>query len=320
MDRLLRSYLGELTTNETHQVVVTCSKHLHILKSGVLAYQKKLMAVTLKNIRASTRRHVVHYVLTDTASGSIYGEIHASDGLVPVQDFLARAWAKKTGTHFCGVPQRLDVPATIYSENLHRAALRLGVRTLGKPLNGFASGIRSVKTWENMVMNIAFPFSRPPRTFDIIENLSPILSHGINLQNMSRELWENNLTDLVLPPSDLVNWGDLIHACHTNPNLTEEQRVELPWSPATAITKLDCLWKLPALGVSHEDVINVVQRAKEIKAGCEREVPLNADLNIRVFVWKDVAGCPLWHIEFNGPADKIRIIRETFAGPRIRIT
>ena len=60
--------------NETHQLLVSISRHLYITGDGVLKYQDKRMEVDLGNYRSSRREHLVYYILNDLFSGNfIFG-------------------------------------------------------------------------------------------------------------------------------------------------------------------------------------------------------------------------------------------------------
>ncbi|MCA1626764.1 MAG: hypothetical protein LC742_02205, partial [Acidobacteria bacterium] len=54
--------------NESHQLLISVSKHLYVSKSGDITYQKKAMDVNLKNYRRTGREHVIHYIIRDEAS------------------------------------------------------------------------------------------------------------------------------------------------------------------------------------------------------------------------------------------------------------
>jgi hypothetical protein len=39
--------------------------------------------------------HLVHYLIRDDFSGVFYAEIHSGSPLIPVEEFLFRAWSQK---------------------------------------------------------------------------------------------------------------------------------------------------------------------------------------------------------------------------------
>lgn len=107
-----------LRVNESHQLLVSVSKHLYVLKSGAVTYQKKAMDVNLKNYARTGREHIIHYIVRDEASGMMYAELHSGNSPAPVMDFLCRAWREKYNFYFEGVPESLCVPDTIHTEEL----------------------------------------------------------------------------------------------------------------------------------------------------------------------------------------------------------
>lgn len=86
--------------NDVHQLVVSVSKHLYILKNGQVTYQKKPLEVDLLNCRDSTKDHVVHYLIKDHFSGALYGEVSPSSNLLSLGEFLYRAWSPKKSVRF----------------------------------------------------------------------------------------------------------------------------------------------------------------------------------------------------------------------------
>jgi len=97
------------SVNESHQLLVSVSKHLYVLKSGAVTHQKKAMEVNLKNYRRTGREHIIHYIVRDEASRTMYVELHSSNAPVPVMDFLCRAWRNKCNFYFEGMPRFLSV-------------------------------------------------------------------------------------------------------------------------------------------------------------------------------------------------------------------
>ena len=145
----------DLRVNERHQLLVSVSKHLYLLKSGVMTYQQKAMDVNLKNYRRRGREHVLHYLIRDEASGMIYAELHQGSAPAAMLDFLFRAWREKDHFYFAGMPQQLCVPATIYREELGRDLHALGIAVM-KPESGFHAGVRCVRFWEEALTWFAF--------------------------------------------------------------------------------------------------------------------------------------------------------------------
>jgi len=95
----------------------------------------------------------VHYLIRDHFSGVFYAELYSSSALVPVEEFLFRAWSQKADYPFCGVPEYISIPKTVSDafpaiDNLIDA---YGIQTVDVT-SGFQSGaIRDIKTWEQHV-------------------------------------------------------------------------------------------------------------------------------------------------------------------------
>jgi hypothetical protein len=68
---------------------------------------------------------------------------------MPVEDFLIRAWSKKDGYIFCGMPVSLSIPNTVAAAfpKLLPWASSLDIELL-EVTSGFQGGIRDVPTWE----------------------------------------------------------------------------------------------------------------------------------------------------------------------------
>lgn len=99
--------------NQVHQLLVTVSKHLFVGAKGQIRHQWKQMDVSLKTLHKSDREHLIHYFLRDHFSGAYYVEIVSSKEMIPLQDFLLRAWMEKPDLHFAGVPTALMIPKAV---------------------------------------------------------------------------------------------------------------------------------------------------------------------------------------------------------------
>lgn len=136
--------------NQVHQLSVSVSKHIYVTGAGKLKFQKKKFELDLASVRAADRVHVLHYLIRDHFSGAFYAEICASTSIVPVQDFLNRAWSLKLGYLFCGVPDLVFIPKTVlYAfENVQSFVESLDVE-VREPTSGFQAGVRDVRTWDD---------------------------------------------------------------------------------------------------------------------------------------------------------------------------
>ena len=137
--------------NETHQLLVSISRHLYITGDGVLKYQDKRMEVDLGNYRSSRREHLVYYILNDLFSGNFIFGVATTKKMLPLLDFLHYAWKKdKAEAHFWGLPQKLSVPRRLSSPALLDGLQKLGVEPF-HPSSGFTSGIHAVKSLEDSI-------------------------------------------------------------------------------------------------------------------------------------------------------------------------
>lgn len=135
--------------NEVHQLNVSLSKHLYVLKNGEIKYQKKPFDLNLNNFQKSDKFHIVHYVVRDHFSNAFYGEIYVTNDLSDLRGFLFRAWSKKEEYPFCGIPENLIVLKTVqkFSPGILEFIENCGV-SIVNATSGFQAGVRTLKTWE----------------------------------------------------------------------------------------------------------------------------------------------------------------------------
>lgn len=192
-----------LRVNESHQLLVSVSKHLYVLKSGAVTYQKKAMEANLKNYRRTGREHIIHYIVRDEASGMMYAELHSGHAPAPVMDFLCRAWREKYNFYFEGMPKELCVPETVYTEELGRALQGLGIRAM-KPESGFRAGVRSVRSWEEALSWFALHYPGI-RSFTELRHYTEHLGDELNSYDQSRiGLWQSQEVPKRFPPAEMV--------------------------------------------------------------------------------------------------------------------
>ncbi len=75
-----------------------------------MKYQKKPFDVRIENLQSSQKTHIVHYVIRDHFSGLFYAELSDSDSLIPIHDFLYRAWQNKLFHPMVGIPDFMTIP------------------------------------------------------------------------------------------------------------------------------------------------------------------------------------------------------------------
>ena len=98
--------------NHVHQLLVSVSTHYVVKTNGQIRFQKKKLDVSLKTFGNSGRVHLIHYILRDVFSGFYYVEVTSSVNMIPIQDFLLRAFLPKPDIYFGGIPKFLMVPKT----------------------------------------------------------------------------------------------------------------------------------------------------------------------------------------------------------------
>jgi hypothetical protein len=99
--------------NHVHQVAVTPSKHYYLGQDGLLRYQQKPFEIKLETLARSKKRHMVMYALRDHYTDLYYAEVSFGVELSSLEGFLGRAWHKKPGYPFCGLPEILMLPKNV---------------------------------------------------------------------------------------------------------------------------------------------------------------------------------------------------------------
>lgn len=192
--------------NQVHQLVVSVSKHLYLTKGGRIKHQKKALDVNLQNVGRSDKEHVVHYLIRDHFSGVFYGEVCSSLKLMPVEEFLNRAWSQKGEYLFCGMPGHLSIPKTVGETfpDIHDFIRRLGIETL-EVTSGFQGGVRDVPTWESYLRHLIT--SHETVTLEEIRSRADRICDYLNgdwadAQSKIRQ-WGDNIKE-IKPPSGEV--------------------------------------------------------------------------------------------------------------------
>ena len=202
---MLKTYRSD-HSNQVHQLLVSVSKHFHVLKDGRLRDQKKPFEVTLEDMGASDKRHVVHYLVRDHFSNVFYAEIGLSSDPIYVGEFLFRAWSKKEAHRFCGMPEILIVPKTVL-------AVFPKIVNMAKPCqiamipatSGFQAGVRVLRTWEN---DLWCDWKMEEwRSFEEARDRTSEISRERSSQRGGKETyiekWLRRLTSVRLPPDDV---------------------------------------------------------------------------------------------------------------------
>jgi tetratricopeptide (TPR) repeat protein len=166
--------------NQVHQLLVTVSRHLYVLKNGEVHYQKKPFEVDLKNVIKSSKVHIVHYILKDHYSGLFYAELCTQHDLISIEEFLYRAWSRKDNFTFCGMPVLLTVPKSVidFAPGLISLLNALQINIV-EPTSGYQAGVREIRTWENEI-RIAPAFNPMLKSFDALKDFTLELIRNLN--------------------------------------------------------------------------------------------------------------------------------------------
>jgi len=141
-------------SNQTHQLMVTVSRHFYISKKGILTYQEKPFAITLSNYQNSKKELLVFYVIIDRFSGNFVFQVATTGQMFPLADFLYYAWRQdKEEDHFWGMPDSIAIAKTVSSPSLFAGLKQIGVNPFN-PTPGFPTGGHVMKALEEHLWSI----------------------------------------------------------------------------------------------------------------------------------------------------------------------
>ncbi len=138
-------------SNQLHQLLVSVSRHLYVKKNGLLKYQEKPLDINLSTLKKSHREHLVYYVLRDALTGTFFLEITTSRTMIPLAEFLYRAWEQTTGKYIWGLPDSLSLPKGLAVKGLLDGLDALNVEVV-LPSSGFAAGVRVIRVVEDNLL------------------------------------------------------------------------------------------------------------------------------------------------------------------------
>jgi len=161
--------------------------------------------VSLSKIDKAEKQHVVHYLIRDHFSGVFYAEIHSGIALIPLEEFLLRAWSQKEDYAFCGAPEFISVPKTVSERfpTFDRLVQKCGLQIL-EVTSGFQSGtIQDVKTWESLVRGFSGVGGRAEIlqewTPEVCARQSAYLNDGRSNRDSKIEKWRHGANTLRVP-------------------------------------------------------------------------------------------------------------------------
>jgi hypothetical protein len=200
-------------SNEVHQLLVCVSKHLYVTKTGLIKYQQKAFDLSLAKVEKAEKEHLVHYLIRDHFSGVFYAEIHSCMALIPIEEFLFRAWSPKQDYPFHGMPECILVPKTVSDKfpSVNRLIGEYAIESI-EVTSGFQSGtIQDVKTWESHVRqlsNLGTLSDILHWRAEILQGWTPAecakqtawLNNGLSNKDSKIEKWRTRATEIRVPP------------------------------------------------------------------------------------------------------------------------
>lgn len=193
-------------SNESHQLLITPSKHFCVSFDGTLNYRKTLFKVSLKNLRLAPEEQalpVVHYILRDKFSNAFYAESYVPNQMPPLEEFLHRAWSWKTNYLFAGLPKYLSVPSYARSQELSKLLANLNIEQfLPRFVNEI--GLKGMQIYESELIKYAglkFVADVQNRMDIILKEINHFRTPNKTLKSEKYEdKWINNVKEIVLPP------------------------------------------------------------------------------------------------------------------------
>jgi hypothetical protein len=188
-------------SNEVHQLLITPSRHLHVLRDGRLKYQRKPIESRPHRIEDSPKARVIHFIVRDRYSKAMYAEIHLWSEKMSPQSFLWKAWSKKSEFPFCGMPEVLILPSPF--DHMAYALRTMGITTI-RPTGGFMAGVRTFRDWEQYLSFVYdYPFE-PLHSFEDLQaktnEINQIYYDRSSDGRSKLRVWESGLRQLRLPP------------------------------------------------------------------------------------------------------------------------
>lgn len=215
--------------NQLHQLIVTVSKHIKVLKSGRLKRQQSAIHPNLKPVNNPEHSNrVVHFLIRDAFTGYYHAEISTLESVLDVVKFLYRSWSGYKENKFRGLPDYLMVTKGALScfPEIAQVAEKLDI-PMGFPASGFQSGVRCVRDFEDELMHLCnWTLRDKDYDFDIAAHIAreiPLCKTpnrenfiGAAMMNLKNNLPVDDYSerDIMLPPGRTedefcahVGWG-----------------------------------------------------------------------------------------------------------------
>jgi hypothetical protein len=181
--------------NQVHQLNFSISQNYHLLKSSEIKYQVKKFDVNWNNYTKTGKRHLVNYLVRDHFSNCFYAEVYPIDEVPHISKFLFNAWRQKDGFEFCGIPRSLILGRHIVEKfpEIQNFQKNAGLN-IELAQNGFATGIRSVRDWENGI-----------KYYTMFQNYKNIEGFQNGIEHICRDL---NLRNSGKSEQNLLKWAN----------------------------------------------------------------------------------------------------------------
>lgn len=190
--------------NQVHQLNFSISQNHYLLKNGKIKYQAKKFDINWKNYEKTGKTHLVNFLIRDHFSNCFYAEIHIINKIPDIREFLYNAWREKENFEFCGIPKVLIIGRHIIEQfpKINNFAINTSLN-IELAENGFATGIRSVKDWENNIKY--YSDFENFKTFKYFQENIEIICRDLNLRNSGKT--ESNLKKWAInnPTGVLIN-------------------------------------------------------------------------------------------------------------------
>lgn len=171
--------------NQVHQLNLSISKNHYLLKNGEIKYQVKKFDINWKNYHKTGKRHLVNFLIRDHFSNCFYAEIYPIDEMPNMIDFLFNAWRKKQKYEFRGIPHHLILGKHILDKFPEIQNLEKSIGTkIQLASSGFATGVRSLRDWENNIRFTAF-YDNSKFIRDFQKNIE-LICRKINLRDSGK--------------------------------------------------------------------------------------------------------------------------------------
>lgn len=199
--------------NQIHQLIISPSKHLQVLKSGGIKHYKTKSELSISSFSNKSEKIPVFFIIRDVFSKSIYAELLVTSDLSELPQFLFNAWSKKdTKTRMpFGIPNSVMVSERLTSILPHYFEVLSSLMiNIHHPSDGFSSGVRIIRTLEDQIRSF---FYKGTSTLSELNGMVETTVYSLNATPKGRELcpfqtWYEGIGEIVVPGDkmDFLNY------------------------------------------------------------------------------------------------------------------